>query len=98
MQWLKRNPVLAFTMFVSLYATALSQLDSQHLATGRVLAWLIFGGAVLTAALGLITHQVVTPVAAPRDNDGRALVPADSSVPELADADVPTQGAENRDL
>jgi hypothetical protein len=41
-----------------------------------VTAWLGAATVVVTVVLGVLTHNRVTPVAAPRDNLGRALVPA----------------------
>ena len=88
MKWVSKNPVLAFSYFVALYGTALAQLRAENLVPNSVLEWLIFGGAVLTTALGLVVHNIVTPVAAPRDNDGNALVPAIQSAAVVAPAPI----------
>jgi len=78
MNWLKKNPVLALSIIATALAFAESQAEAQHLISGRTLAWAVFGTGIVNFVVGLIVHNVVTPVAAPRDNAGNVLVPSGS--------------------
>jgi hypothetical protein len=48
---------------------------SEHIPDS-VTAWLGGATVVVTTVLGVLAHNRVTPLAAPRDNDGNRLVPA----------------------
>jgi hypothetical protein len=72
---IRHNPVAALTTLVSLLVALDAALEPLGVLTAQQSA--IAGGviAVSTAILGAITHGKVTPLARPRDNGGRPLVP-----------------------
>lgn len=71
---LKLQPVAVGAAMAAVYAAAV-MLYRAYVAHDAVLDWdlLVVAGM---AVWGLYTRSLVTPVEDPRDNDGRALVPA----------------------
>jgi hypothetical protein len=71
---------VAWLTTVSAVLAAVTTITATPPLSGHVpaavTAWLGAATVVVTAVLGVFTHNRVTPVAAPRDNLGRALVPA----------------------
>lgn len=91
--WIKRYPVLISSTIFGAYAVALVEIQNQHLVSGKTLGWLLVVSVVITFLGGIITHSVVTPVAAPRDNAGNALVPATPST-SVSETVPPNSGNE----
>jgi hypothetical protein len=56
--------------------TALEAVDQAvHILPAAVHPYVLGGIAVLTAVLGKLAHDRVTPLAAPKDNGGTPLIP-----------------------
>jgi hypothetical protein len=70
-----RFPVIWMTFIIGALGAADALAVQQSLLTEREAAWAGLIITLATAALGLITHQKVTPVAAPKDDNGIPLVP-----------------------
>ena len=67
--WIERNPALTFAAVAAVFSTLVMQLGS--LAP----VWLTTINALIIALSGVATYGMVTPVSAPRDNEGNQLVP-----------------------
>lgn len=63
--WIAQHPVLALTQIVALYAAAIAELQGRHLVSDGVMAWLGYGGVILSLIGGVITHTAVTPASSP---------------------------------
>lgn len=73
---MKLNPVAWLTTLIAVLTAADGALEGLHILSPTVAATAAGAIAVLTAILGAITHTRVTPLANPRDDNGRALVPS----------------------
>jgi hypothetical protein len=67
--------VIAAVLTATTAATAAPPLD--HVLPGQVTPWLGLTTVVVTAVLGVVVHGKVTPLARPRDDGDRPLVPID---------------------
>jgi hypothetical protein len=76
-----KNPVAWLTTVVAVLTALDATLGGLGVLPGTAAAWIGGAIAVLTAVLGVLTHGAVTPVASPRDNSGRPLVPVSSATP-----------------
>lgn len=72
----KKSPVAFTTTTMTLLLAVLVYLQGTGLITGAAAAWIAAAVGVLQIVLGVLTRGSVTPVVAPMDNDGNALVPA----------------------
>lgn len=75
-----RFPVIWMTFIISALGAADALAVQQGLLTEREAAWAGLVITLATAALGIVTHQKVTPVAAPKDDSGAPLVPAPATM------------------
>jgi hypothetical protein len=71
----KFKPVAWLTSVVTVLVAVEAVNETAHLLPERWTPYLLGTIAVLTAALGALTHGAVTPLARPRDDAGNALVP-----------------------
>jgi len=69
------KPVAVMTSVVTVALAVLTALAGTGVLSGKTAALASGAVAILTAVLGILTHGKVTPVAAPKDNGGRPLVP-----------------------
>jgi hypothetical protein len=85
---IKFEPVRWMTWTLAVLA-ALTGADAQfHLLPAGWTKWLLYVGAVLTVMLGAATRSSVTPLTAPKDSAGVALVPV-TMKPETPPPDLP---------
>lgn len=71
---IRRNPVAVLTSVYTVLAVVVGVIVDQHLLSDNVTAYLVGAVAILAAILGVLTRSKVTPLADPRDNQGRQLV------------------------
>lgn len=75
------QPVKWMTAIVGILTALVGADDASaaaggpHILPAAAHGWAVLAITVLTVVLGVIVHGVVTPLAAPRDNGGRPLVP-----------------------
>jgi hypothetical protein len=82
--WIKNNPVRAFTFAVFVLGLLATGAADKHLLSATVLAWLGLVVTVGTGAVGwLSVHNAVTPVANPKDANGEPLVAAITADPSV---------------
>lgn len=75
---LSRNPVLiAMSVLAGMQALTVSAGFAEAVPPAVAL-WVVLGIATLQGAVQFYVRGEVTPVADPRDNQGRPLVPADA--------------------
>jgi hypothetical protein len=79
MKGFKFEPVKWMTVILTLLVAAESVQQFVDLIPEKVNGYVLIAIAILTAILGKQAHDKVTPLAAPKDNDGRALVPANKT-------------------
>jgi hypothetical protein len=72
----KHFPVAWLTALVTILTGTDAILEQAHVLTPTESSWVGIAIAILTLVAGTVTHGQVTPLARPRDNDGRALVPS----------------------
>ena len=72
---MKFEPVRWMTATVTILTALLGTAALTDVLPKSVVGWLGLAVAVLTAILGAVTRNQVTPLAAPEDADGNALVP-----------------------
>jgi hypothetical protein len=73
------KPVATLVSITTVLLVALTALDGTKLLSERASAIVAASIAVINAILGVLVHNRVTPVAAPKTADGTALVPAQVS-------------------
>lgn len=82
--WIKKNPVRAFTLLVLALGTFDGAAKAAGLLDGRPLAWIGVIEAVLTGVIGgTSVHNAVTPLADPKTSTGEPLVPAITADPSV---------------
>lgn len=69
------KPVATLVTVATVALALLTALAGTGVLSGKTAALVAAGIGVLNAVLGLVAHSKVTPLANPRDNGGRALVP-----------------------
>lgn len=84
MKGFKLEPV-AWLTTIAAVLTALTAATAapplNHMLPDAVTVWLGVATAVVTAVLGAVARGKVTPLAAPRDNSDRPLVPTSTTRP-----------------
>jgi hypothetical protein len=63
------------TVVYTVLAAVYGVVATTDILPDRVVGYIAFAVAILAAVLGTITHQKVTPLVDPRNNDGVQLVP-----------------------
>lgn len=79
------NPVLWYTALMAGGAAFLSFAGLSDLMPKTAIAWVSLVLAVVGAAGGVLVRGVVTPLADPRDNEGRKLEPVGADVRDRGD-------------
>jgi hypothetical protein len=74
MSIITRNPVAAMTTVLAVLTAVYGVLATTDVVPEKIVGYIAFGIAVLAAILGAITHQKVTPLVNPKNNDGVPLV------------------------
>lgn len=74
------KPVAWLTAIASLAAALPPILLNNHLVSEKVAGYITLVGLFATVLVGVVTHGIVTPLAAPKDNSGTPLVPAEQPV------------------
>lgn len=69
------KPVATLVTVITVLLALLTALAGTGVLSGTAAAYVSGAIGLLTAILGWITHGKVTPVANPKDNGGRPLVP-----------------------
>lgn len=72
----KQAPVAYLISIMTVLLAVLVYLQGSGLVTGTAATWLTTAVGILQVILGFAVRSKVTPVANPKDNLGRALVPA----------------------
>lgn len=72
----KEAPVAYLISIMTVLLAVLVYLQGTGLVTGTAATWLTTGVGLLQVILGFAVRAKVTPVAKPKDNLGRDLVPA----------------------
>lgn len=69
------KPVVTLVSVLTVALALLTTLAGTGVLSGKAAA--VVSGLIgaITVVLGIVTHGKVTPVAAPKDNSGRPLVP-----------------------
>ena len=75
MSTIRQNPVAVLTTVYVILAAVTGVVVEFHALPDRITGYLVLIVAILSAVLGAITHQKVTPLVNPRNNDGMPLVP-----------------------
>jgi hypothetical protein len=75
MRSLRINPVAWATTLLTVLVAFEAVDRAAHILPSGASPYLLGAIAVLTAVLGKLTHDAVTPLAAPRDDAGTPLVP-----------------------
>lgn len=70
------KPVATLVTVATVLLALLTALAGTGVLSGKAAAYVAAGIGLLNVILGVVTHGKVTPVAAPRDNAGRPLVPS----------------------
>lgn len=71
----KFEPVRWMTAILAVVAGLIAANETLHVLPSRWTEVLLYASMVLTVALGAIARGKVTPLAAPKDDGGRPLVP-----------------------
>lgn len=72
----KRFPIATLAVWATTVLAVLIVLQSSGVLTGSAARWVDAAAGALQVVLTAYARQHVTPVAAPKDNLGRPLVPA----------------------
>jgi hypothetical protein len=73
----KKAPLATLITWATTVLVVLFALQTSGVLTGKVAHWVDLAAGVLQVVLTAIARQHVTPVANPKDDLGRALVPAE---------------------
>ena len=75
MKGFKFKPVAWMTTILAVLTALEAFNETSHIVPDKYNAWILVAIGLLTVALGVLAHNRVTPVAAPKDNAGVSLVP-----------------------
>lgn len=73
--WFKRHPLSSLIAWLTTVLAVLVVLQTSGVLTGKALEWVGLAVGVLQAILTAYARLHVTPVADPKDDQGRTLVP-----------------------
>lgn len=71
----KFKPVAWMTTILGVLTALVTLEATVHVVPDAVMPYVLGAITVLTAILGVVVHGKVTPLAAPKDDGGRPLVP-----------------------